>query len=201
MENLNQDETGDELQIDELATLKQRANLMGVTYHPAIGLEKLREKVFAKINSTENEKEDMPDEVEEIKPAKATRAAVVETEMQKRLRLKKEALALVRIRITCMNPAKKEWDGEIFTVGNSLIGSVSKFVPFSADEGYHVPKIIFNALRDRMCQVFVESKDAKGNKVRKGKLIREFNLEVLDQLTKDELDELAARQAARRAID
>ena len=34
---------------DELTTLKARADLMGVTYHPNIGLEKLRAKVNATV--------------------------------------------------------------------------------------------------------------------------------------------------------
>jgi hypothetical protein len=37
--------------------------------------------------------------------------------------------------------------------------------------------------------------DNKGNKVRKSKLVNEFNIEVLPALTKEELKDLAQRQA------
>ena len=175
---------------DELQTLKDRATLLGVKFHPSISLEKLREKVLAASSG-----EEAP--VEKPEPAKV----MEETIGQKRNRLKREALALVRIRITCMNPAKSEWEGEIITAGNSLIGSIKKYVPFNADEGWHVPSILLQQLRERQCQIFHTVTDARGNKVRKGKLIKEFAIEVLPALTPEELAELARRQAMAKAID
>jgi hypothetical protein len=100
-----------------------------------------------------------------------------------------------------MNPAKKEWDGEIITTGNSLVGTFRKYIPFNSDEGWHVPQIIYNQLVSRQCQVFTTVTDARGNKVRRGKLIREFAIEVLPQLTPQELHELAQRQAMAKSID
>lgn len=178
---------------DELDALKARANLLGVKFHPSISLEKLREKVNAAVTSdgaatSEEEAKD---------PAEPKQ----ETIGEKRKRLKTEALKLVRIRLTCLNPAKKEWEGEIITVGNSLIGSVKKFVPFNADDGWHVPHVIYQQLKERQCQVFYTATDARGIKVRKGKLIKEFAIEVLPPLTKEELEELARRQAMAKAID
>lgn len=178
---------------DELEALKARANLLGVKFHPSISLEKLREKVNAAVTS------DGAAASEE--GAKASKEPKQETIGEKRKRLKAEALKLVRIRLTCLNPAKKEWDGEIITVGNSLIGSVKKFVPFNADDGWHVPHVIYQQLKERQCQIFYTATDARGNKVRKGKLIKEFAIEVLPPLTKEELDELARRQAMAKAID
>ena len=191
----------EEVKQDELASLKARADLLGLTYHPSIGVEKLREKVAAAIAGTPPVT-DTPNEFETpLTKGLAPAQPRAETEVEKRLRLKQEATKLIRIRLTCMNPAKKEWDGEIFTAGNSVIGSVKKFVPFNADDGWHVPYIILQMIQDRMCQIFVAATDSRGNKVRKGKMIREFAVEILDPLTKDELAELAARQAATKAID
>ena len=176
---------------DELEALKARANLLGVKFHPSISLEKLREKVNAAVTS----------EGEAEEPSNSSPEAKEETIGEKRKRLKTESLKLVRIRLTCLNPAKKEWEGEIITVGNSLIGSVKKFVPFNADDGWHVPHVIYQQLKERQCQIFYTATDARGNKVRKGKLIKEFAIEVLPPLTKEELDELARRQAMAKAID
>ena len=97
---------------DELTTLKARADLIGVSYHPSIGVDKLREKVNAALAG-------------KILPLEAstppTLAQVAqESEGERLFRLRNEQLALVRIRLACMNPNKAEWDGEIFTVGNSL---------------------------------------------------------------------------------
>ena len=192
--NLIEDTQEDEVVVqDELDALKARANLLNVKFHPSISLEKLREKVNAAVTSdgaatSEEEAKD---------PAEPKQ----ETLGEKRKRLKTEALKLVRIRLTCLNPAKKEWEGEIITVGNSLIGSVKKFVPFNADDGWHVPYVIYQQLKERQCQIFQTATDARGNKVRRGKLIKEFAIEVLPPLTKEELDELARRQAMAKAID
>lgn len=166
---------------DELTTLKARADLMGVPYHPSISLAKLREKVNGAIQG-EAPKVEVAPEAEE-------------TVNQKRSRMKKEMLALVRIRLTCMNPAKKEWPGEILTVGNSLIGSVKRYVPFNAQEsGWHVERILLQLLKDRKCQIFQTVKE-NGREVRKGRLIPEFAIEELPPLTEKELAELARRQA------
>jgi hypothetical protein len=183
-------DTDEILTQDELTTLKARADLLGITYHPSIGLEKLREKINA-ATSDEASKE----------PVQAAPQTDEETLSQKRARLKKEASALVRIRVTCMNPAKAEWEGEIITTGNSAVGSITKYVPFNADAGWHVPHIIYQQLAERQCQIFTTVTDSRGNKSRKGKLIREFAIEVLPPLTPAELQELAQRQAMSKAID
>lgn len=168
--------------VDELAALKERADLLGVKYHPSISLEKLREKVNATLAPTGDEAEAAPK-----KP--------------NRLAAQKRASELVRIRLTCMNPAKKEWEGEIFTVGNAAVGTFKKFIPFNADEGWHVPRIILEQLQERQCQVFVTSRDKRGNTTRQGKLIKEFAVEILPALTEEELKDLAQRQAMAKSID
>jgi len=143
----------EDLTQDELVTLKARADQLGVKYHPSIGIEKLREKVAEAMGGTTPATDEPAGEV-------------VETEGQRRKRLKNEASKLVRIRVTCMNPAKREWSGEIFTVGNSMVGSFKKFIPFNADEGWHVPHIMYEALKARECQVFVSGKSKNGTTVR-----------------------------------
>ena len=187
---------------DELASLKARADLMGVAYHPSIGLEKLREKINAAIEQTgDANSEDAAVEQAQVAADTAASAPVAaETQLQFHARKKREANELVRVRVTCMNPSKSEWEGEIFTAGNSLVGSVTKYVPFNNEEGWHIPRIIYNMMRDRMCQIFVTAKDSRGNTTRQGKLIKEFGIEVLPDLTAEDLTELAQRQAVSHAI-
>lgn len=177
---------------DELAALKSRADMMGISYHPSIGLEKLREKVNNAIEGKAEEAEKAPAVVAE---------PTDETEGQRLARLKREASKLVRIRVTCMNPAKKEWEGEIFSIGNAVVGSFTKYVPFNAEEGWHVPQMMYQMIRDRQCQVFYTVSDSRGNKTRRGKLIKEFSVEVLPPLTQEELHDLAQRQAMAGSID
>lgn len=173
---------------DELSALKTRADVLGVSYHPSIGVDKLREKINATLSETK----------EAVVVATSPRE---ETSTEYRMRMRREASELVRIRVTCMNPAKSEWEGEYLTAGNSVVGTHTKFIPFNADEGWHVPRIIYNMMVDRQCQVFTTIRDSKGNSHRKGKLIKEFAIEVLPPLTTEELSELARRQAVSQSID
>lgn len=164
---------------DELANLKARADMLGIKYHPSISLEKLREKVNASLDPEE----------------KAAAAPAVD-----RAAMQRQANELVRVRVTCMNPAKKEWEGEIFTVGNSVVGTIKKYIPFNADEGWHVPRFILDQIKARECQVFTTVKGPRGNTTRQGKLIKEFAIEILDPLTEEELHDLAQRQAMANSI-
>lgn len=175
-------------QVDELTSLKARADLLGISYHPSIGVEKLREKINAAISPKEEEAAPVP-------------AAGEETATQKRARLQREATELVRVRVSCMNPFKKEWEGEIITTGNSAVGTIKKYVPFNTEDGWHIPRMIYNQLVQRECQIFVTTRDSRGNASRKGKMIKEFSIEVLPPLTPEELAELARRQAMAKSID
>lgn len=176
----------DEPQLNELTLLKQRAQTLGIKFHPSIGLESLRSKVSAALTG-----EDAEEAAEEPVPE----APAAESRIQMRNRLRKEASALVRVRITCMNPNKKEWKGEIFTVSNSVVGTFRKYVQFNTEEGWHVPQIILNMLKARQFQTFYTIKNERGVAVRKGKLVPEFAVEVLPPLTEKELLELSRRQA------
>lgn len=186
----------DPLPISELESLKARAALLKIPFHPAIGLDKLREKVNAHIKPEAPAQtvaatlKTAPDKVVTIRPA--TPAMIRE---QKR----KEGLYLTRVQLTCMNPSKKEWEGEIFDVGNKVLGMTKKFVPFNVPT--HVPKILLNAIEERQCQIFVSKKDSKGRDIRTGKLIKEFNVSILPPLTKKELVDLAHQQALNHSID
>lgn len=189
---------------DQLTTLKARADLLGISYHPSIGVDKLREKIAAAMADP------VPGDSGPTLPAAdgadaaaeaAPQPVEEESEGAKRARLRRQANELIRIRVTCMNPNKKEWEGEIFTAGNGAIGSFTKFVPFNVEDGWHVPRVIYNQIVQRQCQIFTTTRDGRGNSVRTGKLIKEFAIEVLPNLTTEELHELAARQAATKAID
>ena len=183
---------GDEEEMDaasELAQLKLQAQRMGIPFSPNIGLDTLRERIRSALTA--------PTEA----PVKESK--VVLTATQIRQQHLAEATKLVRVRITCHNPVKKEWRGEIFTFSNSIVGSIKKFVPYNTegDEvGYHVPHCIYQLMKEKKYQSFVTKKLANGDTVRAPKLAQEFTLEVLPQLTQEELNKLAADQRARNAL-
>ena len=173
--------------LSELDSLKARADMLGISYHPSIGVDKLRDKVANAMTAAP---------VSDVTPS-----PVAESENSVRGLHMREASELIRIRVSCMNPNKKEWEGEIFTVGNSVVGTFKKYIPFNVEDGWHVPRIIYNHLVERQCQIFVSHKDERGNSTRKSKTIKEFAIEVLTPLTAEELQELARRQAMAKAID
>lgn len=187
-EEMNTNDPDLELQEDELEVLKTRATQLGIKFHPAIGVDKLREKVAEFLSS-----DTKPDPEGDTSAGPVPPVAGAETKAQLRTRQKREASELIRVRVACMNPNKREWEGEVFTVSNAVVGTFKKMVPFDVE--YHVPRFILNMIQQRRCQVFTTVKDSRGNKVRRGKLIKEFNVEILPALTEQELKDLAQRQA------
>jgi hypothetical protein len=184
----------------DIDNLKIRADRLGVKYHPSIGADKLREKIAEALSSAPAPSEQAAPPPPSPAPASDAVEPEVETLGMKRKRLKEEASKLIRISITCMNPAKREWDGEIITTGNALVGTIRNYVPFNAENGWHVPYMLYLQLRDRQCQVFHTEKTKHGVSRRVGKLIREFAIEVLPPLTEEELKDLAQRQALAGSV-
>jgi len=190
-----ENQENEDLQQDELTNLKARADRLGVKYHPSLtDVEKLRAKINAHTAG-------QPDPDNETNMPKPTVAKVDETPGQKRKRQKDEALKLIRVVVSCNNPAKRDWQGEIFTVGNATVGTVKKFVPFNAEEGWYIPQIMLNMIKERNCQIFVRGRAKNGVETSQSKIIKEFNVEILPQLTHDELKELARRQAMAAGAD
>lgn len=175
----------------ELQILKQRADMLGVSYSNNIGLETLRKKVT---DAMEGNKE--PEQAKQVNPLGAD-IPEVETPMQLRARLMAEQLKLVRLRITNLDPKKKDLPGEILTVANEYIGTVRKYVPFGeqTDNGYHVPYCIYTLLESRRFQHIRVTKK-NGREHVETTWAKEFSLEILPPLTEAELAKLAASQAA-----
>lgn len=174
----------DDLQVSpeqELEALKDKATLLGVKFHPSISVDKLREKISAAQAEPEPE---------------APKANPV---LEERAALRQEALKLVRVNITPMDPSKREYHGDIFEVSNSVF-SVKRFIPYNTTEGTHIEKALLDNLREKRVQVFTKKK-VNGREVKEGKLIAAYGIETLDPLTKEELGDLAKRQAMAGGVE
>lgn len=180
-------EANDKIELDRL---KAKAAIVGVTHSPNIGVDALRKKIQDKLEGVPKE-----GDKEEVISSKK------ETAQQTRKRLQKSQLALVRCRIYNLNPTKRDLEGEIVTVGNKFLGTVRKFIPFgeSTDGGYHVPQILLTELRNRKFQD-VRTKKDKGQIEVKTRMVPEYNIEVLPQLTAEERKELGEVQAAAERV-
>lgn len=180
----------------EREDLEHKATQLGIEFRSNISDEKLRERVNAALEDAKGAEDGEGENGNEGgAPAAATAPEPdgKETDAQRRVRKQKEASELVRVQVTCMNPNKREYDGEVLSAGNRVVGTHKKYIPF--DTPWHVPRMIYNVLRDRECQVFVTTRDERGRQKREGRLIKEYNVTELDPLTKTELKELAQRQA------
>lgn len=184
--------------VDELAMLKQRAKIMGITFSNNIGLEALRQKIEAKMAGDVD-----PDDAAPAAPLVDPSAPVVRTNGKTptiRQFLMANEMKLVRLRIANLDPKKKDMPGDFFTVANEHLGTVTKYVPFgeATDDGYHVPHCIYKMLKAKKflnIRTYTDKSNGSAIKVEQ-RWANEFALEVLPPLTQEELNKLAAAQAA-----
>lgn len=193
--------TEGETAVDELALLKERAKQMGIPFSNNISLETLRKRIADKMEGKEDP---------EVNPLTGDEKIAAITSAPKKLDAKQNALALrkmmqrdqmklVRVRITNMDPKKKDLLGEIWTVSNEYLGNVRKMIPYGeqTDEGYHIPYCLFRLLQSKRFLHIRTVKDrVTGMERQEKQWVKEFSLDVLPDLTKEELARLAAAQAA-----
>ena len=187
--------------VDELTLLKERAKVMGIPFSNNISLETLRKRVADKMEGK--------DEAPEVN-ALTGDPEIAQALATKPLDPKANAVALrklmhakqmrqVRVRVTNMDPKKKDLPGEIWTVANEYLGTVRKFVPYGeqTDDGFHIPYCLYRLLDSKRFLHIRDVKDRTTGIVRQDKVwAKEFSLDVLPTLTQGELDRLAAAQAA-----
>lgn len=172
--------------------LKDKARMMGISFSNNIGYEALLKKVSDKQEGIQEEEQP----VAQVDTSGMSRAEQLQ---HLRKQIVAEQMALVRIRVTCMDPKKKDLEGEIFCVANEFIGNVKKFVPFgeATDNGYHVPKCILTMMQERKYLQITSKVDPRtGIDVPHNRYVREFAIEILEPLTPAELKKLGTAQIA-----
>ena len=192
-------------QPSELDMLKSRAKLMGITFSNNIGLDALKTKIEEHKQASEAKTQT------QVTAQTNEQQAESQTENQKkkaktlslRSHLQKEKMKLVRLRITNLDPKKKDLPGEILTTGNEYLGTVRKFVPFgeATDNGYHVPYCLYEMMRDRKFLSIKTRKGPKGQTIVEQQMVREFALEILLPLTEAELARLSAAQLSAGGVE
>ena len=125
------------------AYYKQQADNLGLNYPQNISTEKLKQIVGNKMKQIRSEK-----------PKENNVAANQFKDMR----------ALVRIQINVLNPAKQNWTGEIFTVGNDVIPHMTRFIPYNAVNGiWHVERMFVEMLKSRKYQRMVEHSGSRND--------------------------------------
>lgn len=191
-------EHDDETAPSELDLLKDRARLMGVPFSGNIGVETLKARIEAKMNGEPAVDEKTSDDDAD----KPVRKSKLQLEQETRDRLQEEKMKLVRCRIYNLNPQKRDTPGEYVTVRNRFLGEVTKMIPFgeATDNGYHVPQVLVDELKSRKYQAIRTWKDEKGQLRHKARMVPEYSIEILPDLTEEEMKSLAVKQAAAKAL-
>lgn len=172
--------------LDELTVLKQRATMMGIPVPNNISAKTLRARIEEKMAGAEALASDTPETVED-KPSTATE----KTAAQIRAEGIQRAQELVRVQVACLNPNKSTLQGEIFTLANEQVGTISKYVPFNTI--WHVPACLLRMIERRR---FTQHRTVKenGREVTRSHLVKEFSVQRLAPLTPEEYKQLGVYQ-------
>ena len=185
--------------VETLKDLKAQADLMGIKYPANAGVKKMVELIDEHKKNLEEENteaETTSDQITSEKPRTNKIGDIMD-----------EALKLIRVRVTVNNPSKQSREGEIISAGNAVIGFVSKFIPYQPafyENGYHIPKIILDAMKEMKHTRYPKKKDrfnATMDDYDNARLVPDFTIEVLPPLTEQELKELAEYQQANRTVE
>lgn len=173
---------------DELTLLKRQARAMGIPFSNNIGVETLRAKIKAVMEGEAEKEKTLEDQAAEALQKKPVK------KLSLRDRLRRENLALVRVRVTNLDPKERDLPGEIFTVANEYVGTVRKYVHFNVP--WHVPKCIYKMMRNAKFLNIRVYKQA-GREIVETSWAPKYSIEVLPQLTKEELQKLAVAQRSK----
>ena len=164
---------------------KEQANFRGISYPNNITTPKLKELVKAKIAEVE-----------------ATRVvngrginSLTKLDPKVRENLDK-ATALVRFRLSVLDPSKQGWTGIRVSAGNDNFTAIQRIIPFNAPV-WHAERILVEVLKNMKYQQFTSAKHNRlGNidNINKPKKLPCFHIEELPPLTEEELKQLAQYQ-------
>ena len=203
-------------QKEELRILKETATKAGIQFAKNLGLQSMRDLVRKELAPDANshlvtQAGDISAEqqsLDQIKDknsmeARSLRARInmlvlpeFQSKIKKTANKRDNCGKLVRIIAHNNSPLKKEWEGEIITASNDL-GTWKKYIQFDVE--WHVPKIIYNVLKEKKYSHFYSRKNDQGITIRKVRLLPEYNIELLEPLTNSEVKALAERQLVTMA--
>lgn len=115
-----------------------------------------------------------------------------------------QALRLVRVKIQNLDPNDSALTGGILSIQNKYTGKISKYVPYGeeSENGYHIPYMMYEYLKQWKFPLRKEQKGGRfGVKTYKTVMVPKFNIEILPDLTYNQIKELAAHQRASQSID
>lgn len=161
----------------ELELLKTQADIIQLKYKANVTAKTLRKQIMTALSEDDDSEGMSKKEHDE---------------------LVSENTKLVRCIIMPVAPHMRDYQGQIFSSGNAVLGVISKYVLFNTE--FHVPNILLKQIQSQEMQFFVK-RTANGEEFRESKMRKAYNVEILEPLTADELKELARSQENRNAIE
>lgn len=112
-----------------------------------------------------------------------------------------DALKLVNVIVMPTDASKTNIGHETFMVGNSVLGVISRIVPFG--KPWLIENILYKHILSRERQIFIEHEDPRipGKTDVESRLVPAYSVQVLPLPTKEEIEELAKLQQARNAVE
>lgn len=167
--------------------LKEKADLLGITYAGNISTDKLRELV---------NKANEPEGNELVQSSgNSTTASNINSANDFRLEMTKK----VRVLLTCNDPMMKDYDmTPYYSFSNSALTLPAITVPLGVE--WHIPYAYVLMLQAMECKIPVKSKDTKGRAITIRRTIKKYNVNILPPLTPKELEELKQAQIMRDGI-
>ena len=163
----------------EVLDLRMQLDELGIDYAPALGEKKLKELL------DENTKPEVKE------PKELTKMDMI-----------KEATQLIRVIISPMSPEEHKLSGNFFRVGNSIIPSEMYYVPYNIANGWHVPKILLDTLKEKTYVTKLMVKNPKTNEeVLKTAQVPSYNIIELPPITDEELEDLKKTQLLRNSSE
>lgn len=162
----------------DLEQVRAKAKELGVEYHPAMKAETIQYKIDEFLNK-------QPDIIQP--PVKD------ETPEQTEKRVLQEAMALIPITITSMDPADASLTAVVASVGNKKLGQISKAIPFGTK--WYMPKILVDHLAEQQfCRNSMVPVPG-GNERLQTQWIKKYAIQYHPMPTPAELRDLAKAQA------
>lgn len=181
------DELTPEIQEQMLADLKHKADTYGIKYHSSIKSQALSVKISEELKRREANANTVTEGLDITKPEPTAAATPAIAGNNPR----SEAGMLVRIILNPIDPLKTPRGAEMFGAGNSVAGMFKKVIPYG--KPWHVPKIIVNMLQEKKYMTFT-TREVKGHEVKSKHLMPAYNIQILPDLTPEEINDLRQRQ-------
>lgn len=187
VEQANVEMSNEELEQNERQYWKEQADFRGLGYANNIPTPKLKELVKKAIAEADMAKTDGTRGRKTLEKLAPEVLANID-----------KATALVRFKITVLDPSKQDWTGIYLTGGNDNFSAVRRLVPLNAPV-WHAERILVEILKNMK---YSYRKSERHPRLRthidnmsKAKMLPCFQITELPPLTEEELKELALAQA------